>query len=98
MDPAARVSAALAERRTIGGVPWRPWDSPLMRFDAGGPVHPSRSAGRGQDGALALAPLYSAVRVVAEGVAKLPVKQYREAGSRTVRLPAGQLLAKPSAY
>jgi HK97 family phage portal protein len=93
-----RVNARHAETRAIGGVPWRPWDSPWTRFDVGGPVHPSRAGYGGQEGALRLAPLYSAVRLIAEGVAKLPVKQYRDAGDRTVRLPPGQLLAKPSAY
>src|SRR5262249_26917648 len=86
------------ERRTLGGVPWRPWDSPCGRFDTGGPVHPSRSGAGGADGALRLAPLYSAVRLIAEGVAKLPVRQYRDTGSRPSRMPSGQLLSKPSAY
>ncbi len=98
MDPAARVSAALAERRTIGGVPWRPWDSPYMRFDAGGPVHPTRAGSAGQDGALRLAPVYACVRVLADGVAKLPLQQYRDLGARKVKIPPGQLLSKPSAY
>jgi len=98
-----RVNAALAESRSaetrvLGGVPWRPWDSPYWRFDIGGPVHPSKAGDAGQESGLRLAPLYSAVRLIAEGVAKLPVHQYREAGKRTVRLPPGQLLAKPSVY
>ena len=38
-----RVNAALAESRAIGGVPWRPWDSPYWRFDIGGPAHPSKA-------------------------------------------------------
>jgi HK97 family phage portal protein len=87
-----------AESRAIGGVPWRPWSDPYVPFSAGGPAHPARATVGGQDGALRLAPLYSAVRVIAEGVSKLPVKQYRDAGSRTIRMPPGQLLAKPSAY
>jgi HK97 family phage portal protein len=101
MGALERVSAAYADRaeaRAIGGAPWTPWRDPYVRFDVGGPVHPSRSGGTGQDGALRLAPLYSAVRLIAEGVSKLPVKQYRDAGARTVRMPLGQLLAKPSAY
>ena len=93
-----RVNAALAESRAIGGVPWRPWDSPYWRFDIGGPAHPSKAGEGGQDAAFRLAPLYSAVRLIAEGVAKLPVRQYRDAGTRTVRLTPSQLLAKPSSY
>ena len=93
-----RVNSALAESRSIGGVPWRPWDSPYWRFDAGGPVHPSRAGVTGQDGALRLAPVYACVRIIAEGVAKLPVDQYRDTGKRPIKLPPGQLLAKPSAY
>lgn len=98
MKSAQRVNTALTERRALGGVPWRPWDSPLFRFDAGGPLHPSRSGVSGQDGALRLAPVYACVRIIAEGVAKLPVNQYRDTGSRPIKLPPGQLLAKPSAY
>lgn len=94
-----RVNAAAAETRAIGGVPWRPWDDPYVRFDVGGPVHPSRQGyASGQDGALRLAPVYACVRVLADGVAKLPLQQYRDLGDRKVKMPAGQLLSKPSAY
>ena len=77
-----------AETRAIGGVPWRPWDSPYWRFDFGGPVHPSRAGPTGQENALSLAPFYACVRFIAEGVAKLPVNQYRDDGKQTVKLPA----------
>jgi HK97 family phage portal protein len=89
----------MAESRAIGGVPWRPWDDPYVRFDVGGPLHPSRqySAG-GIDGALRLQPVYSCVRVLAEGVAQLPWEQFRDAGDQQVKMPLGQLLAKPSAF
>ena len=93
---AARRDAV--ESRTIGGVPWQPWQDPAWRFDAGGPVHPSRQGTLGADGALRLAPLYACVRFIAEGVGKLPVRQYRQAGDKTVRITPGQLLAKPSAF
>ena len=93
-----RVNAAFTESRSLGGVPWRPWDSPYWRFDVGGPVHPSRAGVTGQDGALRLAPVYACVRIIAEGVAKLPVDQYRDTGKRPIKLAPGQLLAKPSAY
>jgi HK97 family phage portal protein len=64
-----------AESRVIGGVPWRPWDNPFVRFDVGGPVHPSR-AFYGVDEALRLVPVYAAVRLIAEYIASLPVKMY----------------------
>lgn len=107
MDLVDRVNAAYAESRppppraearTLGGVPWRPWDSNLVRFDVGGPLHPSRSGRGGIDGMLRLQPVYSSVRILAEGVAQLPVNQYRDTGGRRVKMPLGQLLAKPSAF
>lgn len=103
-----RVNAALAEARSadarpsearaISGVPWTPWESPLWRFDQGGPAHPSRSGYTGQEAALRLAPVYACVRVLADGVAKLPLQQYRDTGTRKIKMPSGQLLSKPSAY
>lgn len=94
-----RVNAAYAETRAIGGVPWRPWDDPYTRFDVGGPVHPSRVAGQGGvEAALRLQPVYSSVRLLAEGVAQLPIQQYRDLGEHHARMPLGQLLQKPSAY
>ena len=97
-DLNAEVRSHVAERRAVGGVPWRPWDSPYWRFDIGGPVHPSRAGLGGQEQALRLAPLYACVRFIAEGVGKLPVDQFRDDGSKKVKLTAGLLLAKPSAY
>lgn len=93
-----RVNAALAETRAIGGVPWRPWDSPTWRFDTGGPVHPSRQGSAGTDGALALQPVYSCVRWLAESVGKTPVRQYRDTGDRKIKMPLGSFLRSPSAY
>ena len=93
-----RINAARAEERTVGGVPWRPWDSPLWRFDTGGPAHPSRSGTAGIDGALRLAPVYSSVRILAEGVAMLPLQQFRELGDRKQKIPLGSFLSKPSAF
>jgi HK97 family phage portal protein len=98
MDLLDRVNRAYAETRTIGGVPWQPWNDPWMRFDSGGPPHPSRSGSGGTDGALALQPVYSCVRWIAEGVGKTPVVQYRDTGTRKVKMPPGQFIAKPSAY
>jgi len=97
-----RVNAAMAarsEERVIGGVPWRPWDNPYWRFDIGGPVHPTRTAATGgQEQALRLGAVYACVRFLAEGVAKLPLQQFREAGTKKVKITPGPLLSKPSAY
>lgn len=101
MDLVDRLNAEVAQRaetRTFGGVSWQPWNDPTWRFDAGGPVHPSRTGTGSTDGALRLAPLYACVRFIAEGVGKLPVKQYRSAGDKTTQVTAGQLLMKPSAF
>ena len=46
-----------------------------MRFDSGGPAHPSR-AFYGTDEALRLTPLYACVRLIAEYIASLPLKVY----------------------
>jgi HK97 family phage portal protein len=97
-DLVDRLNAKVAETRTIGGVPWRPWDDPYMRFDTGGPVHPSRQGFQGVDGALRLQPVYSSVRILAEGVAMLPLQQFRDLGDRRQKMPLGQLLSKPSAF
>lgn len=73
-----RVAAdrdASIESRTIGGVPWKPWDSPFMRFDVGGPTHPTR-AFYGTDHALTLVPVYACVRLISEYIASLPIKLY----------------------
>lgn len=75
-----RIAASRAESRVIGGVPWRPWDSPYMRFNIGGPVHPSRSF-YGVDEGLGLPALYSGARLLADSVASLPVKIYTRASN-----------------
>ncbi|HEX7992903.1 MAG TPA: hypothetical protein VF506_03220, partial [Streptosporangiaceae bacterium] len=98
MGALERVNAALAESRAITGVPWRPWDSPYVPFDVGGPVNRSRQGSTGTDGALALQPVYSCVRWLAESVGKTPVRQYRDAGDRKVKMPLGSFLRSPSAY
>lgn len=67
-----------AEQRVIGGVPWRPWDSPYWKFSQGGPVHPTR-AFYGTDKALGLPALYSCARLLAESIASLPLKIYMRA-------------------
>src|SRR5258708_15470 len=93
-----RVNSALAETRVIGGAPWQPWSDAWVRFDTGGPVHSSRQGGSGMDGALALQPVYSAVRFIAEGVGKTPVNQYRDLGSKKKKMPPGPFITSPSNY
>ena len=62
-------------------------------------MHPARQYGAGGvDGALRLQPVYSSVRILAEGVAQLPWEQFRDTGDQQVKMPLGQLLAKPSAF
>src|SRR5215469_1887880 len=78
---------APVEERTIGGVPWQPF----VPFGQGGPVHPSRYH-MGQEHALRLAPLYAAVRLIADGVASLPVKIYRKLPDGTKQLWTGPSL------
>lgn len=73
MGLADRVSAAVTEKRTIGGVPW----VPFVPFGSGGPAHPSQYH-RGQDSAISLTPAYGAVRLLADGVASLPLRVYRQ--------------------
>lgn len=93
-----RVEAARQETRAIGGVPWRPWDSPYVPFSAGGPVHPSQSYA-GTESSLRLAPLYAGTRLLADMVASLPLQQYRKVpGGKPVRLATSPLLDQPSAY
>lgn len=73
-------AASRPESRIIGGVPWRPWDSPFWKFSQGGPAHPTRSF-YGQDEALGLPALYSGARLLADSVASLPIKIYSRTGS-----------------
>ena len=98
MGALERVNAALAETRVIGSVPWRPWDSPYVPFDVGGPARRSRTGLTGADGALSLQPVYSCVRWIAESVGKTPVTQYRDIDGKKTKMPPGQLVSKPSAY
>ena len=51
-----------------------------MRFDSGGPAHPSR-AFYGTDEALRLTPLYACVRLIAEYISSLPLKIYMKTPS-----------------
>jgi len=92
-----RIQASRTEQRVISGVPWRPWDNPYWRFNAGGPVHPSRSM-YGKDEALGLPALYSCVRLLADSLASLPLKTYiKPPGSvHAARYEGPSLFDKPS--
>jgi HK97 family phage portal protein len=70
-----RIMSSAVETRVIGGVPWRPWDSFLWRFDTGGPTHPSRQF-MGADAALALPALYGGVKLLADNIASMPLRVY----------------------
>ena len=92
-----RIQASRAEQRVIGGVPWRPWDSPFWKFSQGGPAHPSR-AFYGQEEALGLPALYSGVSLIANSIASLPLKIYTRAASdgRPMRYQGPSLFSHPS--
>src|SRR5580765_1367698 len=95
-----RIRASRSEQRVIGGVPWRlrPWDSPFVKFDAGGPAHPTR-AFFGTDKALALPALYSGVSLLANSTAALPLKLYVKPGpgeTRTQRYNGPSIFDHPS--
>lgn len=76
-----------AEQRTIGGLPWRPY----VPFGSGGPARPTQQYA-GEEASLRLAPLYSAVRLLADGVASLPLKIYRDTGPDGPQLWTGPSL------
>lgn len=84
------------ERRAIT-VPWQPWNNPNLPYSSGGPAHPSRTV-LGTEGSLTLSPLFSAVRLLSDMVAGLPLNQYRKDGDRTVKMESGQLLSHPASY
>lgn len=69
------VNAVREEQRVLGSVPWMPWNSPLVRFDQGGPAHPSRGYTT-PHGALALPALYAGTSLLASYAASLPLKTF----------------------
>ena len=85
-----RISARL-EQRTIGGVPWLPF----VPFGQGGPVHPSKYH-IGQEHALRLAPLYGAIKLLADSVASLPLKIYRQVDGKTVPWTGPSMFDQPA--
>jgi phage portal protein BeeE len=68
-----------------------------MRWNVGGPGHPSRQV-QGEEVVLGLAAVYSCVRYIADAVASLPVNVYRRLPDGTSqKLTYSQLLSEPSA-
>ena len=84
-------SPAQVEQRTIGGVPWLPY----VPFGQGGPVHPSKYH-IGQEHALRLAPMYAAVKLLADGVASLPLKIYRQVDGKKLPWTGPSLFDQPA--
>ena len=85
-----RISSRL-EQRTIGGVPWLPF----VPFGQGGPVHPSKYH-IGQEHALRLSPLYGAVKLLADGVASLPLKIYRNVDGKKLLWTGPSIFDQPA--
>lgn len=84
------------EKRAVGGVPWQPWNDPFMRFDAGGPVHPTRQI-YGVDQALALPALYAGSKILSDNAASLPIKVYTSDNTgRNTPYYGPHLFQKPS--
>jgi HK97 family phage portal protein len=79
------------ESRTIGGTPWLPF----VPFGQGGPVHPSKYH-IGQEHALRLAPMYAAVKLLADGVASLPLKIYRNVDGKTIPWTGPSMFDQPA--
>lgn len=81
-----RQGAGAPERRDIGA------------GDVSWPVDDLASpAAMSVEGALRLAPVFAAGRLLASSVASLPVQQYRRRGEERTKLPLSSLFVKPSA-
>jgi HK97 family phage portal protein len=89
-------------------VAWNPFrrrkatDEPEERavqwpFDVGPPVY-SPFETNSADSALTLGAVYSAVRLLADSVASLPLRVYRDTGSRPVRVNSSPLFDQPAVY
>jgi HK97 family phage portal protein len=82
----------------MAGVPWQPWLDPYMKWDIGGPTHPSRSK-YGVDEALGLPALYAGSKILSDNAASLPLRVYsqaKKAGSRLVPYTGPHLFEEPS--
>src|ERR1019366_9194235 len=95
----AELRSQVAEfERAIGSVPWLDANRvPGISFGDGGPAHPSQLAG-GVENALCLAPVYAAARVLADGIASLPLQVYINNGDDSARWSGPSIFDKPSAF
>lgn len=66
-----------------------------MRFDIGGPVHPSREV-TGVNQALGLPALYAAVNILASGAASVPLRVYNKSGAGNRLYTGPTLFDSPS--
>lgn len=66
-------------------------------FDVGPPAY-SPFETNSAEAALALAAVYSSVRLLADSVASLPLRVYRDTGSRPVRVNSSPLFDQPAVY
>lgn len=85
------------ESRVLGGVPFAPWANPYWPFSVGGPVHPSREI-TGVDQALGLPALYSAVSILANSAASLPIRVYSKSGSTTSVYSGPTIFDQPTMF
>jgi HK97 family phage portal protein len=76
------VEARGVEQRAITSVPWSHGGAPGSRMDV--------------ERALRLAPVYAAGRLLASNLAAAPIRQYRQVGETTQRLPLSSLFVQPS--
>lgn len=67
------------EKRVLTSAPW------VETFDMGGPARPSSYVN--QSRALTLAPVFGAVRIIAQDVSSTPIHAYRESGDARIKLP-----------
>ena len=86
--------AVREEQRTLGSVPWMPWTDPRVRFDQGGPAHPSRQYAS-PEGALALPALYAGTSLLASYAASLPLHTFTKYSGND-GMPARRLWTGPS--
>ena len=86
--------AVREEQRTLGSVPWMPWLDSRMRFDEGGPAHPSRQYAS-PEGALALPALYAGTSLLASYAASLTLNTFTKYNGSN-GMPARRLWTGPS--
>lgn len=90
------VAAVREEQRVLGALPFMPWMNPLMRFDIGGPAHPSRSY-TSPEGALALPALYAGVNLLCGYAGSMPLQTFNRYNDQN-GMPARRLWTGPSLF